>query len=77
MVYFKKGPNPTDSWIKHIVRQPPERGRQTRACDVDSDGDRTRYSLSDFEINGELSKDEFTLDLPPDVEIQEFQFKSR
>jgi hypothetical protein len=51
IVYFKTGPNPTEPWTRHIVRQPPERGRQTRACDVDSDGDLDLVSSADHECN--------------------------
>ena len=51
VVYFKKGADPTDPWIKHVVRQPPERGRQTRACDMDGDGDLDLVSSADHECN--------------------------
>ena len=39
LVYFKRGADPTEPWVKHRVAYPPEVGRPCLAMDVDGDGD--------------------------------------
>ena len=39
LVYFKIPSDPIKQWTKYFVAKPPERGRRTKAIDIDHDGD--------------------------------------
>lgn len=49
----------------------PERYLPNRLVYVSAGGDTTEYRFEDFQINGEIPRERFVLDLPPEVKARE------